>query len=100
MSSPSMRSPRPSSCGEHIMPCDSTPRILPTLIVKGGSPGLAGNPLNMSGEVGPRARKAQEFAEELHAEFGIPVHLVDERLTRSEEHTSELQSRQYLVCRL
>src|SRR3712207_8846790 len=25
---------------------------------------------------------------------------VDEILTRSEEHTSELQSRQYLVCRL
>src|SRR5258707_15334545 len=24
----------------------------------------------------------------------------DDRLTRSEEHTSELQSRQYLVCRL
>src|SRR3712207_7725991 len=24
----------------------------------------------------------------------------DERITRSEEHTSELQSRQYLVCRL
>ena len=24
------------------MPCDSTPRILPTLIVKGASPGLAG----------------------------------------------------------
>src|ERR1035441_591322 len=45
MSSPSTRSPRPSSCGEHIMPCDSTPRILPTLIVKGGSPGLAGSVL-------------------------------------------------------
>src|SRR3712207_8260466 len=26
--------------------------------------------------------------------------VVDERLARSEEHTSELQSRQYLVCRL
>src|SRR5947209_19705300 len=25
---------------------------------------------------------------------------IDERLERSEEHTSELQSRQYLVCRL
>src|ERR1035438_2753357 len=45
MSSPSTRSPRPSSCGEHIMPCDSTPRILPTLIVKGGSPALAGRVL-------------------------------------------------------
>src|SRR3712207_9165252 len=27
-------------------------------------------------------------------------HLLPDRLPRSEEHTSELQSRQYLVCRL
>jgi putative Holliday junction resolvase len=47
---------------------------------------VVGNPLNMSGEVGLRARKAQEFAEQLHAEFGIPVHLVDERLTTWEAH--------------
>ena len=47
---------------------------------------VVGNPLNMSGEVGPRARKAQEFAEQLRAEFGIPVHLVDERLTTWEAH--------------
>jgi putative Holliday junction resolvase len=40
----------------------------------------------MSGEAGPRARKAQEFAEQLRAEFGIPVHLVDERLTTWEAH--------------
>src|SRR3712207_7250787 len=35
--------------------------------------------------------------------FRLLVHLRrlrDERLRRSEEHTSELQSRQYLVCRL
>jgi putative Holliday junction resolvase len=47
---------------------------------------VVGNPLNMSGEVGVRARKAQEFAEQLRAEFGIPVHLVDERLTTWEAH--------------
>jgi putative Holliday junction resolvase len=47
---------------------------------------VVGNPLNMSGEAGPRARKAQEFAEQLRAEFGIPVHLVDERLTTWEAH--------------
>src|SRR5438445_2014797 len=29
-----------------------------------------------------------------------PVHVDDSRRARSEEHTSELQSRQYLVCRL
>jgi putative Holliday junction resolvase len=47
---------------------------------------VVGNPLNMSGEVGPRARKAQEFAEQLRAEFGLPVHLMDERLTTWEAH--------------
>src|SRR3712207_7681754 len=29
-----------------------------------------------------------------------PILLTTDKLTRSEEHTSELQSRQYLVCRL
>ena len=47
---------------------------------------VVGNPLNMSGEAGPGARKAQKFAQQLHAEFGIPVHLVDERLTTWEAH--------------
>ncbi len=47
---------------------------------------VVGHPVNMSGEAGPRARKAQEFAEALRAEFGIPVHLVDERLTTWEAH--------------
>lgn len=47
---------------------------------------VVGNPLNMSGEPGPRSRKAQEFAEALHAEFGLPVHLMDERLTTWEAH--------------
>ncbi len=47
---------------------------------------VVGLPLNMSGEVGPRAKKAEEFAEQLRAEFGIAVHLVDERLTTWEAH--------------
>ncbi|MDP9049658.1 MAG: Holliday junction resolvase RuvX [Acidobacteriota bacterium] len=47
---------------------------------------VVGNPLNMSGEVGPRALKAQAFAEQLRAEFGIAVHLMDERLTTWEAH--------------
>ena len=46
---------RPSSCGEHIMPCDSTPRILPTLMVNGASPGFAGRvaPGRTSGTLSP-----------------------------------------------
>ncbi|HEY4382745.1 MAG TPA: Holliday junction resolvase RuvX [Acidobacteriaceae bacterium] len=47
---------------------------------------VVGNPLNMSGEVGPRAQKAQDFAEQLRAEFSLPVHLMDERLTTWEAH--------------
>src|SRR3712207_350594 len=32
--------------------------------------------------------------------IGVTLALEEERANRSEEHTSELQSRQYLVCRL
>ena len=42
---------------------------------------VVGKPLHMSGEESPRARKAASFAEALHTETGIPVHLWDERLT-------------------
>jgi len=47
---------------------------------------VVGHPVNMSGEAGPRARKAEEFAEQLRAQFAIPVHLADERLTTWEAH--------------
>src|SRR5258707_8729236 len=36
----------------------------------------------------------------LSKQTGIPPSIVETDLPRSEEHTSELQSRQYLVCRL
>src|SRR3712207_7723009 len=44
--------------------------------------------------VRPKWREAATAAREWDAEFRVV------RPTRSEEHTSELQSRQYLVCRL
>jgi putative holliday junction resolvase len=47
---------------------------------------VVGNPLHMSGEMSPRARKSQELAAQIHAEYGIPVHLVDERLTTRAAH--------------
>jgi putative holliday junction resolvase len=47
---------------------------------------VIGHPLHMSGEVSPRARKAEELAERLRAEFGVPVHLIDERLTTWQAH--------------
>jgi putative holliday junction resolvase len=42
---------------------------------------VVGNPLHMSGDVSPQAVKAQAFAEALRVEFGVTVHLWDERLT-------------------
>jgi len=42
---------------------------------------VVGCPFNMDGSTGPAARKAEAFAAALRARFGLPVHLVDERLT-------------------
>ncbi len=47
---------------------------------------VVGNPLYMSGDLSPQAEKAQAFAEQLRQEFGLPVHLWDERLTTTEAH--------------
>jgi putative Holliday junction resolvase len=47
---------------------------------------VVGNPLYMSGDQSPQATKAQAFAEELRTEFGITVHLWDERLTTTQAH--------------
>ncbi len=47
---------------------------------------VVGNPLYMSGDQSPQAAKAQAFAAELGAEFGVTVHLWDERLTTTEAH--------------
>src|SRR3712207_6927050 len=56
-------------------------------------------------EPSPRAchpASAEEIAAELRREVALTGVFVDHPLdqVRSEEHTSELQSRQYLVCRL
>lgn len=47
---------------------------------------VAGNPLHMSGDLSPQAEKAQSFAEAVRAEFQLPLHLWDERLTTTEAH--------------
>jgi putative Holliday junction resolvase len=51
--------------------------VAPELIV-------VGEPKLMSGEVGEQARAAAAFAERLRARVGVPVELVDERLTTVE----------------
>ncbi len=53
---------------------------------QGATEAVVGNPLHMSGDQSPQAAKAQAFAEELREEFGITVHLWDERLTTAEAH--------------
>src|SRR3712207_8084775 len=52
------------------------------------------------GEVGPPAHLPEAGETGLDEEPTVHVHAVVLHLLRSEEHTSELQSRQYLVCRL
>ena len=47
---------------------------------------VVGNPLHMSGDVSPWAAKVQEFAEEIGARSGLPVHLWDERLSTVAAH--------------
>jgi putative Holliday junction resolvase len=45
---------------------------------------VLGLPLNMDDTAGPKAKEAEALAEKLRANFGLPVHLVDERLTSQE----------------
>lgn len=42
---------------------------------------VVGYPLNMDDSVGPKAEEAEAFAGRLGQATGLPVHLVDERLT-------------------
>lgn len=42
---------------------------------------VLGYPLNMNGSAGFKAKEVEAFAARLRTEFGLPVHLVDERLT-------------------
>src|SRR3712207_7181624 len=57
-------------------------------------------PAEASSGVGVRAQKDAwtEFLD--HAAHSLGASLTELAFPRSEEHTSELQSRQYLVCRL
>lgn len=49
---------------------------------------VLGHPLNMDDTAGPKAKEAEAFAAQLRAELGLPVHLVDERLTSYEAESS------------
>src|SRR5580700_9582635 len=49
---------------------------------------VVGLPLNMDDTEGFKAKEAQAFAQRLRSELGLPVHLVDERLTSYEAESS------------
>jgi len=45
---------------------------------------VVGHPVSLSGERGPAAHRAEEFAAGIRAVLDVPVHLQDERLTTVE----------------
>ncbi|HUH38562.1 MAG TPA: Holliday junction resolvase RuvX [Spongiibacteraceae bacterium] len=45
---------------------------------------VVGLPLNMDGSESPMSERARKFAQRLHGRFGVPVALVDERLSSFE----------------
>ncbi|HVS54578.1 MAG TPA: Holliday junction resolvase RuvX [Opitutaceae bacterium] len=49
---------------------------------------VIGHPLNMDDTAGPKAKEAEAFAAALRNEFGLPVHLIDERLTSYEAEST------------
>lgn len=49
---------------------------------------VVGHPLNMDDTAGPKAKEVEAFAERLRSALGLPVHLVDERLTSYEAELS------------
>jgi putative Holliday junction resolvase len=49
---------------------------------------IIGHPLNMDGSSGPKAKEVEGFARRVGADFRLPVHLVDERLTSYEAEST------------
>lgn len=49
---------------------------------------VIGLPLNMDDTHGPKAKEAEALAAQLRTELGLPVHLIDERLTSYEAEST------------
>ncbi len=58
---------------------------------------VMGHPLNMDGSSGAAAEAVEEFARRIGSEFGLPVHLVDERLTSYEAESTIAPSKRRSV---
>ena len=54
---------------------------------------VIGYPFNMDGSAGFKAKEVDAFAGRLKATFGLPIHLVDERLTSYEAESTIPKSR-------
>ena len=54
---------------------------------------VLGHPLNMDDTAGPKAREAEALAQRLQNELGVPVHLIDERLTSYEAESTIAKSK-------
>ena len=53
---------------------------------------MVGLPLNMDGSESPSSARARKFARRLHGRFGLPVAMVDERLSTREARERTGQS--------
>ncbi|MEW6356235.1 MAG: Holliday junction resolvase RuvX [Planctomycetota bacterium] len=53
---------------------------------------VVGLPKNMDDTLGPEAKRAMDFARALRDRFGLPVHLVDERLTSAQAERSLIEA--------
>ena len=58
---------------------------------------VIGHPLNMDDSVGPKAKEVEAIAARLRTELGLPVHLVDERLTSYEAESTLPKSKRRAV---
>jgi putative Holliday junction resolvase len=54
---------------------------------------VLGHPLNMDDTAGPKAKEAEALAVKLRGELGLPVHLIDERLTSYEAESTIAKSK-------
>ena len=54
---------------------------------------VLGYPLNMDGTAGFKAKEVDAFAARLRADYSLPVHLVDERLTSYEAESTIAKSK-------
>lgn len=58
---------------------------------------VLGHPLNMDGSAGPKAAEVEAFGRRIKEVFGLPVHLVDERLTSYEAESTIAPKRRRAV---